>query len=212
MVVRLVLCVAGLVASSAIARAEQPVAAPVASAGDAKATGDTKGNTDWPSSDGKFAFLAAYGDLNTIDLVDPKSQKKLQRIAESDSTQTNWHVLWSPDSNRFALMTRFGHPIQGVDVYVRTADTFQKVDLPDLPDANIPERLKRGRKFPHVASTNWQEATEWKKDGSLVATIETMIDGAGSTITATRTVVLGFDRSGKAKIVKSTIKYKTETD
>jgi hypothetical protein len=39
-----------------------------------------------------------------------------------------------------------------------------------------------------------------------------MIDGEGSSITATRTVVLGFDRAGKARIVKSTIKYKTETD
>jgi len=39
-----------------------------------------------------------------------------------------------------------------------------------------------------------------------------MIDGEGSSITATRTVVLGFDRAGKARIVKSTIKYETETD
>ena len=109
-------------------------------------------------------------------------------------------------------MTRSGHPIQGVDVYFRTAETFQKVDLPDLPEANIPERLKHGKKFPHVANLNWQEAKEWKKDGSLVVTIDTMIDGEGRSITATRTVVLGFDQAGKARIVKSTIKYKTETD
>jgi len=49
-------------------------------------------------------------------------------------------------------------------------------------------------------------------DGSLVVTIDTMIDGAGSSITATRTIVLGFDRAGKPRIVKSTIKYETETD
>ena len=59
---------------------------------------------------------------------------------------------------------------------------------------------------------NWQEAREWKKDGSLVVTVETMIDGDGRSITATRTVVLGFDRADKARIVKSTIKYETETD
>jgi hypothetical protein len=39
-----------------------------------------------------------------------------------------------------------------------------------------------------------------------------MIDGAGSSILATRTVVLGFDRAGKARVVKSTVKYETETD
>jgi hypothetical protein len=39
-----------------------------------------------------------------------------------------------------------------------------------------------------------------------------MIDGDGSSISATRTVLLGFDRVGKARIVKSTIKYETTTD
>lgn len=206
-VIRLLFCLVGLVASAATVRAQGSTAPPSASAGDAK------GSIDWPSPDGKFAFLTAVGeDLRTVDLIDQKSQKKLQRIGEEDSSQTYWHVLWAPDSIRFALMTRSGHPIQGVDVYFRTAETFQKVDLPDLPEANIPERLKHGKKFPHVANLNWQEAKEWKKDGSLVVTIDTMIDGEGRSITATRTVVLGFDQAGKARIVKSTIKYKTETD
>ena len=42
-----------------------------------------------------------------------------------------------------------------------------------------------------------------------MVTIDTMIDGEGASITATRTVVLTFDRAGKAKIVKSTIRYET---
>ena len=208
MAIRLLLGLVGLAAFAATVCAQQePIASPRASAG------DTKGNIDWPSPDGKFAFLTAYGeDLRTIDLIDKKSEKKLQRIGEEDSSQTYWHVLWAPDSNRFALMTRLGHPIQGADVYFRSAETFRKIELPDLPAANIPERLKHGKKFPHFASLNWQEAKEWKKDGSLVVTIDTMIDGQGSSITATRTVVLGFDRAGKARFVKSTIKYETETD
>ena len=142
----ILLCVVGFLASAATVCAEQPIASPDASAG------DTKGSIDWPSPDGKFAFLTAHGeDLHTIDLIDKKSQKKLQRIGEEDSSQTSWHLLWAPDSNRFALMTRLGHPIQGVDVYARTAETFRKIDLPDLPEANIPERLKHGKRFPHVA-------------------------------------------------------------
>jgi hypothetical protein len=206
-VIRLLLCLVSLVASAAAVCAQEPIASPSVFAG------DTKENIDWPSPDGKFAFLTAYGeDLHTIDLIDKKSEKKLQRIGEEDSRQTYWHVLWAPDSNRFALMTRLGHPIRGVDVYSRSAETFRKIELPAPPEANIPERLKHGEKFPQFASLNWQEANEWKKDGSLVVTIDTMIDGEGSSITATRTVVLGFDRAGKARIVKSTIKYKTETD
>lgn len=199
-VIRLLLCLVGLVAFAATACAQTPVVAPTE-------------NIDWPSPDGKFAFLTSYGeDLHSIDLIDKESGKKLQRIGEEDSSQASWHVLWAPDSNRFALMTRLGHPIQGVDVYVRSGETFQKADLPDLPEADIPEKLKHGKKFPHFAGLNWQEAKEWKRDGSLVVTIDTMIDGAGSLITGTRTVVLGFDRAGQARIVKSTIKYETKTD
>ena len=199
-VIRLLLCLGSLTAFAATACAQEPPAAP-------------NENIDWPSPDGKFAFLTSYGDdLHTIDLIDKKSGKKLQRIGEEDSSQASWHLLWAPDSNRFALMTRLGHPIQGVDVYFRSGDIFRKIELPDLPEANIPEKLKRGKNFPHVASLNWQEAKEWKKDGSLVVTIDTIIDGEGGSIAATRMVVLGFDRTGKARIVKSTIKYKIEKD
>ena len=206
-VIRLLLCLVSLAAFAATVCAQEPIASPSAS------EGDTKENIDWPSPDGKFAFLTAYGeDLHTIDLIDKKSGRKLQRIGEEDSSQVHWHLLWAPDSNRFALMTRLGHPIQGVDVYVRSGQCFRKIELPDLPEANIPEALKHGKKFPHIAGLNWQEAKKWKKDGSLVVTIDTMIDGAGSSITATRTLVLGFDRPGKARIVGSTIKYRTETD
>jgi hypothetical protein len=206
-VIRLLLCLVGLVAYAATACAQEPTASPRAAAR------DTKGNIDWPSPDGKFAFLAAYGeDLHAIDLIDRKSGKTLQRIGEEDSSQASWHVLWAPGSDRFALMTRLGHPIQGVDIYFRSAETFRKIELPELPEANIPESLKHGKKFPHVANLNWQEAKGWMKDGSLVVTIDTMIDGEGDSITATRTVVLGFDRAGKARIVKSTIKYETGKD
>jgi hypothetical protein len=207
--VRLLFCVAGLAGIAAFAYAEEPVASPSASAGE-------EGNAEvqWPSPDGKFAFVTSYGeDLHTIDLVDKKSGKKLQRIDEEDSEMVYWHVLWAPDSKRLALMTRSGHPIQGIDIYFRNGHKFRKIDLPELPEANIPDKLKHGKSFPHFANLNWQEAEEWKKDGSLVVTIETMIDGGdGGSIDATRTVVLKFDKGGKVRIAKSTIKYETEDE
>jgi hypothetical protein len=207
-VIRLLLCLVSLAAFATTIRAQQPGGSPGASAGVA---GDEK--VDFPSPDGTFAFLMTYGDdLHSIDLIDRNSGRKLQRISEEDSDRISWHLLWAPDSKRFALMTRLGHPIQGVDVYARRGEVFRKLELPQLPAADIPDRLKHGRTFPHVASLNWQEAKAWKADGSLVVSIDTMIDGAGGSITATRTVVLGFDRAGKARIMKSTIKYETERD
>jgi hypothetical protein len=196
----LLLCFIGLAAFAVVVCAQETVA-------------PSDDAARWPSPDGEFAFLTFYGDgVHTIDAINRTSGTK-SRIAEEDSSQASWHVLWAPDSSRFALMTRMGHPIQGTDVYFRSGKTFQKIELPELPDADIPERLKHGKKFPHFANLNWQEAKEWKKDGSLVVTIDTMIDGGdGGSITATRTVVLAFDRDGKARITKSAIRYKAERD
>ena len=199
-VIRLSFCFAFLAAFTATASAQGSAAPP-------------NDNIGWPSPDGAFAVLTSGDDdLHAIDLVDRKSGKKLQRIGEEDSSQASWRLLWAPDSSRFALMTRMGHPIQELDVFVRGGEAFRKIKLPELPEANIPEKLKHGKRFPHVANLNWQEAREWTKDGSLVVTIDTMIDGAGRSLTATRTVVLGFDQAGKARIVKSTIKYAAEKD
>jgi hypothetical protein len=205
MINRLFLCFISLAALTATACAQTPAAQPVRPPNE---------NIDWPSPDGKFAFLTFHDNDNyqhTIDLIDRKSGQKL-RIDESDSSVIGWRVLWAPDSNRFALMTREGHPMQGVDVYFRSGEAFEKIELPKLPEAEIPEKLKRGKKFPHIANWNWQEAEEWRKDGSLVVTIDTMIDGDSGSITATRAVVVGFDPAGKARIMTSTIKYKTETN
>jgi len=202
-------------------RAQQTVASPTPAVGDLGTASpsiggqdELKKEVDLPSPDGKFAFLIGRGEyLQTIDLIDKKSEKVLQHVADEDSSVASFNVLWAPDSKRFALMTRLGHPIQGVTVYAKSDDTFHEIKLPELPEAKIPERLKHGKKFPHVAGLNWQEAKEWEPDGSLVVTIDTMIDGGDDgSLSATRTVVLGFDKSGKARIVKSTIKYAAEKD
>jgi hypothetical protein len=52
-----------------------------------------------------------------------------------------------------------------------------------------------------ISEFDSETAKEWQKDSSLVVEIETMQNGcgAGSTITARRTVVLGFDHSGKGQ-------------
>ena len=187
--------------------AEEPTASPAPSVSDTE--DDTTKEAEFPSPDGKFSFLIGRGeDQQTIDLIDKKTEKVLQRIADDVMSSVSYKVLWAPDSKRFALMTRAGHPNQDVRVYFRKGYKFQKIEIPDLT-VEIPARIKAGKEHPHVAANNWQQAKKWNKDGSLLLTIDNTIDGAGHTAGATRTVVLGFDKSGKPKILKSTVKYES---
>jgi hypothetical protein len=162
-----------------------------------------------PSPDGAFAFLetvpaGAERREGTVDLIDAKTKKVLARV--DDEIDVNWSVLWSPDSRKFAFTFRVNHPIQGMDLWVRSGKTFRKAKLPAL-EANIPEKIKRGHDYPHWAEMNYTTVERWNKDGTLTVQIESVIDGAGASLTATRRVVLGFDRAGKVEVESSRLKY-----
>jgi uncharacterized protein YecT (DUF1311 family) len=133
--------------------AQTPSPAPDVSAGEegiADENTDRTERCDCPSSpDGKFAFLTSDTEkdsfedrLQIIDLIEKKSGKKLQRIDDA-AMPVLWNVFWAPDSNGFALRTKVvGHPrLQGVDVYFRSGETFQKIELPNLPDDNIAKEV-----------------------------------------------------------------------
>jgi hypothetical protein len=189
---------------------------------------DSKNRIEAPSPDGKFAFRytthstpnseresEANSEKQTYDLIDKRSGKLLTTVAESDpdlgpSARFNIEgVLWRPDSKAFALTALLWKRGSSVSVFVRDGSTFHQVELPEL-DANIPEKPKRGMDLQHVAESNSRSAIRWEKDGSLVVEIETMVDGNEGSVTATRTVLLAFDRSDKAKVRKSTIKFAVE--
>ena len=193
-----------------ITSAEEPAASQTSSASDTK--DETTKEISYPSPDGKFSFLIGRGEYeHTIDLIDKGTEKVLQHIADDDMSSVSYKVLWAPDSKRFALMTRAGHPNQDVSVYFLQGDNFHKIKIPDLT-VEIPAKITAGKEHPHVSANNWQEAEKWNKDGSLLLTIDNTIDGAGHTASATRTVVLGFGKSGKPKILKSTVKYESRND
>jgi hypothetical protein len=205
-------CVLGAIFATVVytVSAEEPTASSTPSVSDTE--DDKTKEVKFPSPDGKFALLIGHGeDQQNIDLIEKKTEKVLQRIADDDMPSVRYSVLWAPDSKRFALMTRAGHPNQGVSVYLLKGDKFQETNIPDLR-VEIPARIRAGKDHPHVASNNWHEAEKWNKDGSLLLTIDNTIDGAGHTASATRTVLLGFDKSGKAKILKSTVKYESRSD
>jgi hypothetical protein len=67
--------------------------------------------------------------------------------------------------------------------------------------------VKRGKDYPHVSAVNSESAKRWQNDGSLVIEIVNIVDGHAGTITARRTVVLGFGKSKTAKVLKSRIKF-----
>jgi hypothetical protein len=178
---------------------------------------ETKKIFEAPSPDGQFAFRytgESDSEKKTYDLIDNASRKVLMSVAESDpdfgpSARFNMEVLWRPDPKAFALTATLWKRGSYVAVYVREGSTFREIKLPELV-ADIPEKVKGGKSFPHVAELNSQSAKRWQKNGSLVVEIENMVDGNDGSVTATRTVVLGFDRSDKAKILKSRIKFVTE--
>ena len=95
-------------------------------------------------------------------------------------------------------MTRAGHRNQDVRVCFLKGDKSQEIKIPDLT-VEIPARIRAGKEYRHVVANNWHQAKKWNKDGSLLLTIDNTIDGAGHTASATRTVLLGFDKSGKAR-------------
>lgn len=177
-----------------------------------------------PSPDGQFAFRYAKGSVaetkttdeesesptETYDLIEKKSGKVLMRIAESDpdpapSSRFNMEVLWRPDSRAFAVTETLWKRGSNVEVYMRNGATFRHIEIPELT-AEIPAKLEQGK----TTNINSQRATRWQKDGSLVIEIETVSAGNGGMTTATRSAVLAFDRTDKAKVRKSTIKFAVE--
>jgi len=162
-----------------------------------------------PSPDGRFAFLATHRpDQRTFDLIEKGSGKVLLRVAESeeDSNELSVNVLWAADSSRFAATEAFhNRRMNDIAVYLRDGDTFRPIELPDLPEATLPDKLgSDSEHFWHVNVMDWKTPERWLKNGSLVVEMETTLDGNDNFATATRTVVLGFDRAGTAKILKST--------
>ena len=156
-------------------------------------------------------------EKQTYDLIDKRSRKKLMSVAESDpdmgpSARFNMEgVLWRPDSKAFALTAFLWKRGSSVSVFMQRGSAFHEIELPELT-AEPSDKAKGGKSFPHVSESNSHSAIRWQKDGSLEVEIETIEDGndEGLSITAKRNVVLGFDQSDKARILKSTIKFKVE--
>jgi hypothetical protein len=180
-----------------------------------------KKKIEFPSPDGRFAFRysgsKSEDEVQTYDLVDKASRKVVTKVAESDPDGgpsmrfTMEKVLWRADSKAFAVIAFLWKRGSALIVFERDGSTFREIELPDL-SIEIPEKAKKGKDFPHIVELDSAKAKRWQSDGSLLVEIETIVDGEGPTLTANRTVVLGFDHSAKAKILKSTTKFAIEKE
>lgn len=176
----------------------------------------------FPSPDGKFAFRYEKAEpkeetddeIEVLSLIDPASGKVLLKVAESDpdlgpSARFEMEVLWKPDSKAFAVTATFTKRGSTLLVFLQKGTEFRAVKLPDL-EVEIPDKAKQGKTFAKTTQINSQTARRWQKDGSLVVDVETQEDGGYGSIKATRTVVLGFDKTGRARVLKSSVKFAIE--
>src|SRR5437667_11568077 len=143
-----------------------------------------------PSLDGRFAFRNtgdSDSEKQTYDLIDKGSGKVLKSVAESDpdlgpSARFNMKVLWRPDSKAFALTAQLIKLGSEVSVYFQEGTTFRKIKLPKL-SADIREKVKRGKSFPHVSELDAWTVKQCQKDGCVVVQIETSVEGNEGSVT-----------------------------
>src|SRR5260370_33456341 len=149
-----------------------------------------------PSPDWRFAFRNtgdSDSEKQTYDLIDKGSGKVLKSVAESDpdlgpSARFNMNVLWRSDSKAFALTATLIKLGSEVSVYLQEGTTFRKIKLPKL-SADIPEKIKPGKSFPHGSKLDSWSAKQWQNDRSLVVEIEHIRDRNDCSITSIRTVM-----------------------
>jgi hypothetical protein len=175
-----------------------------------------KKSIEFLSPDGRFAFRysgdKSEDEIQTYDLIDKRSRKVVTKVAESDPDAgpsmrfTMEKVLWRPDSKAFAVTAFLWKRGTSLIVLARGGSTFREIELPNL-SIEIPEKEMKGKDFPHIVELDSAKAKRWQKDGSLLVGIEMIVDGEAGILTANRTVVLGFDQFGKAKILRSTTKF-----
>jgi hypothetical protein len=169
------------------------------------------------SPDGRLGFLYSESekdDEKAYDLVEKATGKVLVRVAESpfdegaSSRFSISGVLWKSDLSAFAVTFSYYKRGTVVILFKRTDGEYKEVELPELL-ADIPDKLTKGKDFHHIYTLNSETAMRWQKNGSLTVQIENAMDGSDGIVTATRTVDLSFDKTEKAKVVKSSIKYAT---
>ena len=163
---------------------------------------EDESDTIFPSPDGRYAFRTTRtDDAHEAELIEKATGKVVQSVATADEGRFTISALWTRDSKRFALLVSTTRLSSSVEVFVRGGAKFREIPLPEVDEPKFPTKYENDKRVWHWAAINYQSPDRWTKDGSLVVKCESTKDGNGSYITAMRTVVFGFDRAGKARIL-----------
>lgn len=167
--------------------------------------------TEYPSPNARFAFRTTRtDDAHKAELIETASGKVVQIVAQADEGRFSTSALWKRDSTRFALMVSDSRLSSSVEVFVRDGAKFRKVPLPEVAEPKIPAKYEGSEKRVwHWSAIDYRQPVRWRKDGSLVVECETTTDGNGSYVTAMRTVIYGFGKTGKANILSNENKVTT---
>lgn len=178
----------------------------------------TKREIEDLSPGGRLGFLYSESetdDEKAYDLVETATGKVLVRVAESrfdegpSSRFSISGVLWKSDLSAFAVTFSYYKRGTVVILFKRTDGGYKEIELPEL-EAEIPEKLTKGKDLHHIYILNSETALRWQKNGCLTVEIKNGQDGNDGVAIATRTVDISFDKTEKAKVVKSSIRYSTE--
>ena len=178
-----------------------------------KTQDQTDKRIEYPSPDGRFAFLFARPPegRKTVDLIEKDSGKVLRRIVESEEgsgDRLDANMAWTSDSKVFAVGYRLNRRGSEIVVFSRSGEIFHQIKLPKFPRAELPAESGKGE----ITDVDGTHALRWEKDGSLVAEIETKKTRGDDVLIATRTIVFGFDQSGEARILKTTQSVTTQQE
>ena len=141
---------------------------------------------DWPSPDGRFAIRKAFSDAEDIsiskvtraELIESSTGKVLLDLTRDDigiGSSREGHVLWAPDSKRFAYLSMnlqigdgnlFSNPPRPptkkqTTVYQDAGDGFAKVDVPlSEPPGKKDDPELKGAVMGHeyIEPVRWQES------------------------------------------------------
>lgn len=156
------------------------------------------------SPDGKFALRVIKDEQGgSAAIVDLKSIDEIVALEIYQNYTEEAHLVWSKDSQRVAYFEpdrRGGN----TTVYFRKGDTFEEVELPELPECKNPPANKELHDVKTIESTT--KPQKWLSSGALVLNVRSgdlMENETGTEQTAqtcSQDVTIAFDANHKASV------------
>jgi len=167
----------------------------------------------FPSPDGRYAMLVTEdpgGDSqkDRVELIELSTRRAVALLSDPEDATQNWRYAkldWSADSRRVAAFTGFKKG-GGTRIFVRDAEGFAEVklpDLPDLPEEASPRIAKRDPEgFPRVITVRSLHFVRWLESGGVVLELSNCFAGSTGTRGWELTITIDIDAHRRATIKK----------